>query len=357
MRSIWNGQVAFGLVSIGVRMYSATESGGVRLRQVHAEDGGRIRYRRVCSVDGEEVPYEEIAKGYETDGGEMVVLTADDLEQAATPSSKTAEVVEFVPLESIDPVYFDKTYYLEPQKSAVKPYLLLRDALHKSGRVAIARVALRGREALAVLRVVSDVIVLNTLLWADEVRSPDFPFLHEDTPSVRAKEMDMAHSLIDSMSEDVFDPGEFHDGYREAVERLVDAKIQGHDTVTPAESDGAAREADEGDVSDLLRALSASVEQAGSRGGDGEAAPAKKTAKKSAPKKAASTTTATKKSAGGKSGSAKSGTAAATKKTAAKESTAKKTAAKKTPAKKSAARKSPAQKSTAEKAGARKASA
>lgn len=222
MRSVWNGQVTFGLVTIPVRLYAATSRGGIRFRQVHAVDGGRIHYHRVCSVEGEEVPYSEIAKGYEHDG-DTVVLTDDELsaaESAGEPAStKTAEVVEFVPFESIDPIYFDKTYYLEPQKAALRPYVLLRDALHKSGRVAIVRITLRTRESMAVLRVTSDVLVASTLLWSDEVRSPDFPFLDEDAPSTGDREMSMAHSLIDAMAEDHFDPTEFHDSYRESVDR------------------------------------------------------------------------------------------------------------------------------------------
>lgn len=274
MRSVWNGQVTFGLVTIPVRLYAATSRGGIRLRQVHAADAGRIHYQRVCSVDGEEVPYSEIAKGYESDG-ETVVLTDEELSAAESPSAssnaKTAEVVEFVPLESIDPIYFDKSYYLEPGKEAVRPYVLLRDALHKSGRVAIMRITLRNRESMAVLRVTSDVIVASTLLWSDEVRSPDFPFLDEDAPSAGDREMSMAHSLIDAMAEDHFDPARFHDSYREAVERLVEDKLQGKQTV-PGPDGSASREggeADSDDASGLLRALSTSVDEAGGDGTGG----------------------------------------------------------------------------------------
>ena len=185
MRSMWKGAVSFGLVSIPIQLYAATENHNVSFRQVHATDGGRVHYKRVCSVDGAEVPYAEIAKGYETPEGDMVVLTDDDLADLPLPTSRGLEVVEFVPLEAIDPICFDRSYYLEPQKTAVKPYVLLRDALQKSGHVAIAQVVLRQRETLAVLRVYSDVLVLTTMLWPDEVRTPDFAFLREPEPSIR----------------------------------------------------------------------------------------------------------------------------------------------------------------------------
>lgn len=265
MRSVWNGQVAFGLVSIPVRLYAATESQNLSFHQVHEKDGGRVHQKRVCSVDGEEVPYPEIAKGYETDDGEMVVLTDQELADVPVPSTKMADVLEFVPLESIDPIYFDKTYFVEPQKAAVKPYLLLRDALHKSGRVAIAKIALRQRESLAAIRVQSDMLMLSTMLWPGEVRTPDFDFLDEEHPQIRPKELSMAASLIESMTDDVFEPEKYHDEYREALVAMVDAKIAGHDTVSPTkpESDDSA---DDDDVSDLLAALSASVDKMSDRG-------------------------------------------------------------------------------------------
>lgn len=315
MRSMWNGQISFGLVTIPVKLYTATESHGPRFKQVHAADGGQIRYQRVCSVDGAEVPYAEIAKGVETDGGRLVVLTDDDLAEVPAPAAKTAEVVEFVPLESIDPIRFDKSYYVEPQKAAVKPYLLLRDALAKSGRVAITKIALRQRESLALLRVTSDVLVLETMLWPDELRTPDFPFLTEDHPQVRSQELDMALSLIESMTSEVFEADQYHDQYREALEELIAAKVAGDETVTAPVAETPDR-ADE-DVSDLLAALSASVERATGAASDADTGdtPPKKTAgkttaKKSVPKKAA------KKMAGGK--------------TDAKTGVARKTAAKKT---------------------------
>jgi DNA end-binding protein Ku len=245
-----------GLVSIPVSLYVATENKDITFHQVHVTDSGRIQNKRICLADGKEVPYTEIAKGYELPGGEMVILTDDDLASLPLASAKSIEVLEFVPLESIDPIYFDRSYYLEPQKAAVKPYLLLRDALVKYGHVAIAKVALQQRESLAVLRVYADVILLETMLWPDEVREPDFPFLREPPPQVRPQELDLAGSLIDSLSEQVFDPAKYMDEYREALERLVQAKIAGRGvTTSPPESTGAP-------VTDLTSVLSASVEAA-----------------------------------------------------------------------------------------------
>ncbi|HEX4703352.1 MAG TPA: Ku protein [Pseudonocardiaceae bacterium] len=252
MRSMWKGTVAFGLVAIPVHLYAATESHNVSFRQVHRADGGRVHYKRVCSVDGEEVPYADIAKGYETEGGEMVVLTDDDLADLPLPTQRGIEVVEFVPLEAIDPIVYDRSYYIEPQKIAVKPYVLLRDALQKSGQVAIAQVVLRQRETLAILRVYSDVLVLTTTLWPDEVRKPDFAFLHDSVPQVKPQELNMAGSLIDSMSDTVFDPEKYHDHYQEALTELIDAKIAGRETtVAPATV--------ETKPADLMSALQASV--------------------------------------------------------------------------------------------------
>jgi len=256
MRAIWKGTVSFGLVSIPVNLYVATESKNIAFRQVHVVDGGRIQDKRICLVDGKEVPYTEVAKGYEMPGGAMVILTDDDLASLPVASSKSIEVREFVPLESIDPIYFDRSYYLEPQRDAVKPYLLLRDALVKFGRVAIGKVALRQREALSVLRVYADVILLNTILWPDEVREHDFPFLREPSPQVGPQELALAGSLIDSLSAPVFDPTKYKDEYREALQALIEAKITGREISTlPSESAG-------GPAIDLVSALSASVEAA-----------------------------------------------------------------------------------------------
>ncbi|WP_433477450.1 Ku protein [Spirillospora sp. CA-142024] len=266
MRSIWKGAISFGLVTIPVKLYSATEQRDVAFHQVHREDGGRIKYKRVCTVDGEEVPYSDIAKGYELPSGEMVVLTDEDFTDLPLSSSRRIDVLQFVEREEVDPIYFAKSYYLEPDQQGAKPYVLLRDALESSGQVAIVKVALRQRESLATLRVREGVFVLETMLWPDEVRAPDFPFLDEDI-EVRKQELSMATSLIESM-EGEFDPSEYTDAYREALQAVIDAKIEGKEVARPAE------EAEEEPAADLLSALRASVEAAKKSRGekDGKAA-------------------------------------------------------------------------------------
>ncbi|MGY1732549.1 Ku protein [Geodermatophilus sp. SYSU D01045] len=283
MRSIWRGAVSFGLVSIGVKLYTATEDRDVRFHQVHAVDGGRVRYKRICSIDGEEVEYGDIAKGYELPDGQLVILTDDDLAELPLATRREIEVLQFVDQADIDPIQFEKTYYLEPDGPATRPYVLLRDALENTGRVAITKIALRQRESLAAMRVRDGVLVLHTMRWPDEIRRPDFGFLDEDV-SVRPQELQMAEALITSMAGD-FDPAEFTDDYREAMTALLEAKQTGGDVqpVPETADPGAA-------VVDLMSALRRSVERA--RGGaaddeaPAEAAPARKPAKKAAAKKA-----------------------------------------------------------------------
>src|SRR4051794_32731134 len=255
MRAIWKGAVSFGLVSIAVKLYSATEEKDIRFHQVHRTDGGRIKYKRTCSVDGEEVTYDDIAKGYDVGGGEMVILTDDDFADLPLASSRAIEVLEFVPAEQVDPILYAKAYYLEPEGTATKPYVLLRDALLDSDRVAIVKVALRQREQLATLRVRDDVLVLNTMLWPDEVRAADFGFLDEDI-TVRAQELAMASSLIESMAGD-FDPDQYTDNYREALQEVINAKVEGREVIAPEETEEAPAAA-----VDLMAALKASVERA-----------------------------------------------------------------------------------------------
>ncbi|MDT4997646.1 MAG: end-binding protein Ku, partial [Pseudonocardiales bacterium] len=280
MRSIWKGTVSFGLVSIGVKLFSATEERDVAFHQVRRSDGSRIRYRRVAEADGEEVPYGEIAKGYELPSGETVILTDDDFADLPLPTAKTVDVLQFVPTEQIDPIYFAKSYYLEPERNAVKPYVLLRDALESSGMAGLVKVAIRNREQLATLRVRDGVIVLETMIWPDEVREPSFGFLNDDV-DVRPQEKAMAESLVSSMAGE-FDPGTYTDDYREALEAVIDAKVEGREVVQAEETQPSA-----GTVVDLMTALKASVEAAKKRRGDevdtdtevDKAAPAKQAAK------------------------------------------------------------------------------
>jgi DNA end-binding protein Ku len=222
---MWKGAVSFGLVSITVRLYAATEEKSVRFRQVHRDDGGRITLRRFCDDCETEVPYRDIAKGYEFDDGRLVVVTDEELADLPLPTVRTIEVLKFVRAEEIDPILYDRTYYLEPEDNAVTPYALLRNALRASGRVAIAKIALRQVERLAAIRVREDMLVLQTMLWPDELREPDFPVLRETTV-VRPTELAMTISLIDSMTDNL-DPGSLQDRYRTALLNLLAAKADG----------------------------------------------------------------------------------------------------------------------------------
>jgi DNA end-binding protein Ku len=350
MRAIWKGAVSFGLVSIAVKLYSATEEKDIRFHQVHRTDGGRIRYKRTCSVDGEEVSYDDIAKGYDIGGGEMVILTDEDFAELPLTTSHAIDVLEFVPAEQVDPILYNKAYFLEPEGAATKPYMLLRDALTDSERVAIVKVALRQREQLATLRVREGVLLLNTMLWPDEIRKPDFGFLDEDI-SVRPPELAMASSLIDSMTGE-FEPDVFTDDYRAALQEIIDAKVEGREVVQPEEVEEAPAAA-----VDLMAALRASVDRARAARGEepsagarqptpiSSARSAKKTAKAAPAEKKAAEKTAAKKTAEkstGKTAEKSTGKSTGAKKaTAAKKTPARKGAAKETPAKKTAANRSP----------------
>lgn len=331
MRAMWKGAVSFGLVSVPVKLYSATESHDISFRQVHAKDGGRIKYQRVCSIDGEEVAYADIAKGYETDSGEMVILDDDDLADLPSHSSREISVEKFVPSEQIDPMMLEKSYYLEPEKSGLKPYALLRDALRESDRVAVVTVALRTRTTPAVLRVRDDVLVLQTLMWPDEIRKPDFGTLRDVEPA-KPQELKMAQLLLETLAGD-YDPSEFEDDYAEAVQALVEAKLEGGEVKRAKEAAPSA-----GEVVDLLAALQKSVAAAKSaRGedvdeGDGaEEEPAEEAAtartdpggEKTAGKKSGTKRSAAKKSASNKSAAKKS---ASNKKSVSNKSAAKKSA-------------------------------
>ena len=327
MRSIWKGAISFGLVTIPVKLYSATEERDVSFHQVHREDGGRIRYKRVCQTDGEEVPYSDIAKGYELSSGEVVVLTDEDFADLPLTTSRTIDVLEFVPLEQVDPIYFAKSYYLEPEASGAKPYVLLREALEKSGRVALVKIALRQRESLATLRVRDGVFVLEMMLWPDEVREAEFGFLDDDI-DVRPQELQMAESLIDTLSGD-FQPEQYSDNYREALQALIEAKVEGREVVQPEQPAG-----DTGTVVDLMAALRASVEAAKQGRAGGSAADDSSSSRTSS--KTAKSSTANKSAAKSTKKSAAKSTKPAAKKTASKSSSTKKTAAKRANARKSA---------------------
>jgi DNA end-binding protein Ku len=303
MRAIWKGAVSFGLVNVPVRLFAATQEHDIRFHQVHAADGGRIKMKRVCSVCGEEVAWDQLAKGYESADGRQVMLTDEDFTELPLNTGREIDVMEFVPADQVDPVLFDKTYFLEPEARATKPYVLLREALEATDRMAVVKVALRQRETLAVLRVRDKAIVMQTLLWPDEVRAADFDVLATDV-ELRPAELAMAQSLVESLAAD-FDPDQYEDDYAKAVTALVDAKLEGAAPAPVAE----APEETGGDVLDLLTALQRSVERAKQSRGEAPSSPAD-------------------------AGAAHPEAAAAADSSATKGTATKKTAAKKAPAKK-----------------------
>ena len=304
MQTIWKGAISFGLVSIPVRVFSATDERGIALRQVHAADGGRIRYKRICELDGEEVPYSDIAKGFDLGGGELVVLTDEDMDSLPLASTKAVEVLQFVPAESYDPVAAARCYYLQADQHGAKPYVLLRDALARSGKVAIVKVALRSRESLAAIRPHGDVLLLQMMLWPEEIRDPS-ALVPDPDVTVREQEIAMAEAYIETLTGE-FKPDDYTDEYAAALRAVVDAKVAGRQVVSVEENAEPAAE-----VVDLMEALRQSVARVKERRAaeaGGAAPPAKKTAaKKAAPAKKA----------------------AAAKKTAAKAAPAKKAPAKK----------------------------
>jgi DNA end-binding protein Ku len=298
MRSIWKGAITFGLVNVPVKLYSATEDHDVELHQVHDADGGRIRYQRKCEVCGKVVDYSHIDKAY-AEGATTVVLTEDDLKSLPEERSKEIEVVEFVPSEQIDPIMFDRSYFLEPEKTATKAYALLRRTLEETDRTAVVQFSLRQKTRLGALRARDKVLMLQSLLWDDEVRAADFKTLDDDV-RVSAQELKMASSLVDNMAAD-FAPDKFGDEYQEQLRKLIAAKIEQGDKLDTAATFGEEGEkADEAEVIDLMEALRQSVERnraarAGGGGSDGKSAAKKAPAKKAAAKKAAAKKKAAKK--------------------------------------------------------------
>ena len=300
MRSIWKGAITFGLVNVPVKLYSATEDHDVELHQVHDADGGRIRYQRKCEVCGKVVDYEHIDKAY-AEGETTVVLTDEDLKSLPEERSKEIEVVEFVPSEQIDPIMFDRSYFLEPEKTATKAYTLLRRTLEETDRTAIVQFSLRQKTRLGALRARGNVLMLQSLLWDDEVREADFPALEDDV-RVSPQELKMSSTLVDNMAGD-FAPDKFSDEYQDQLKKLIAAKIEQGDKLDTAATFGEeGRKAGEAEVIDLMEALRQSVERnraarAGRRGSDGETAEKKGPAKKSAAKKSPSKSAAKKRAA------------------------------------------------------------
>ncbi|KRE86603.1 non-homologous end joining protein Ku [Arthrobacter sp. Soil764] len=341
MRAIWKGAIAFGLVNVPVKVYSATEDHDISLHQVHNADGGRIRYQRRCEVCGEVVDYSDIEKAFEEDG-RTVVLSKDELKSVPAENSHEIEVVQFVPSEQLEPMMFEKSYYLEPDSKSPKAYVLLRRALEDTDRVAIVQFALREKTRLGALRIKDDVLVLQSLLWPDEVREANFPSL-DASIKISSQERDMSAALVESMAAD-FDPTSFTDEYQVQLRQLIDAKLEQGESLDTEETFGVeAGEGGKGEVIDLMEALKRSLdrkrgggEAASSGTSDDEADTGDEEAEAAKPAR--------------KSSGTKAGTKAAGAETAASKSTASKTTASKTTASKSATAKSTASKATASKA-------
>jgi DNA end-binding protein Ku len=275
MRPIWKGAISFGMVTIPVKLYSATESKDVRFRLLHKDDGAPIEEKRFCTADGKEVAWDDLVRGYEVSKGEFVVLDPEEIDAAKPESSTTIEIGDFVEASEIDPVYFETSYFLEPTEVGAKPFSLLKRALEETERVALARVTIRTRERLATLRAYEDTLMVETMFWPDEIRSTgalDLPEGGEKT--VRAKELSMARSLVESLA-DRFKPEEYTDSYRTALEQLIERRMRG-------ETRNAKRRKPEPKVIDLMEALKASVDDAKKRGAKPKRSPRRKSAKRSA---------------------------------------------------------------------------
>ena len=285
MRSIWKGAITFGLVNVPVKVYSATEDHDISLHQVHDKDGGRIRYQRRCEVCGKIVDYENIAKAYD-DGERTVILSGDDLKALPAERSREIDVVEFVPSDQIDPIMFDRSYYLEPDSKSPKAYVLLRQTLEETDRTAIVHFALRQKTRLGALRVRGDVLVLQALLWDDEVREASFPSLDEKV-RIQPQELKMSASLVQSFESD-FEPEKFTDEYQVQLRELIDAKLKQGDAVDTEATFGVSDEEEgAGEVLDLMEALKRSVEKSRSKASTGSAKPPAKKKASGKPKKSA----------------------------------------------------------------------
>ncbi|MGO2035127.1 MAG: Ku protein [Brevibacterium sp.] len=259
MRAIWTGSIAFGLVNVPVKLYSATEDHDVRMHQVHAKDGGRIRNQHRCQECGKVIDFDDIVKAYD-DGDHRVVLTHEDFEALPADDSSDLDVLQFVPSDQIDPIMLEKAYFLEPTSKTPKAYLLLRQTLKDTDRTAIVKLTLRTRTRLAVLRVCGKLLMIQTLRWADEIRDVDFKGV-DSRAKISKKELEMSAELVDSYSED-FTPEEFTDDYQEELRKLIDAKIESGDSLDLEKTFSDDEDDDEssGDVVDLMEALRKSVD-------------------------------------------------------------------------------------------------
>lgn len=336
-RSSWKGAISFGLVTVPVRLYPATQEHSVPLHQVHVKDGSRVRMKRFCEAEDREIPYAEIARGYESPTGPTVMITNEDLAELPIGSKKVIDVLAFLDAGEIDPLMFSKAYYVGTDQAGAKPYVLLREALSESNLVAVTKVTLSTRESLAVLRVHDDVLVLQTMLWPDELR-PATDMTPDQKVTVRPQELAMAHSLMETLSEG-FDLAELRDEYQDALQQVVEARLEG----TEAPQEGEPRVLGD-NVIDLMAALKRSVRAAQSTRSEQEAdtgpresaqaasdAPAEKApsaAAKKAPAAATKKTTGAKKTAPTKTPAKRPAKSATKSGTAAAKSPAKKTAPK-----------------------------
>ncbi len=259
MRSIWKGSIAFGLVNVPVKVYSATEDHDIRFHQVHAKDGGRIKYIRVCSECGNTVQFADIDKAYDSEDGSRVILNDEDFNKLPAAEKHEIPVLEFVPNDQIDPILFEKSYFFEPDSASPKAYVLLSTVLTESDRTALVHFTLRQKTRLAAMRARDGVLVIQTLLWPDEVRAAEFPSL-DDVEKPKAKELKMAQTLVESMAGD-FDPTEFTDDYQLQLRQLLDEMIEngGKKVIPAAEVD---QEGTDAEVVDLVAALQRSVDEA-----------------------------------------------------------------------------------------------
>src|SRR5690625_690923 len=286
MRAIWTGSIAFGLVNVPVKLYSATESHDVSMHQVHDKDGGRIRYQRRCEVCDEIVEYSDIERAYD-DGEHRVILHKDDFEALPSDDADDIEVLQFVPNDQIDSIMLEKSYFLEPTSKTPKAYILLRQTLEETDRTAIVKITLRTRTRLAILRIYGKMLMIQTLRRDDEIRDVDFK-AGNSRAKISDKRREMSKKLVEAYSED-FTPEEFEDDYQVELRKLIDAKIEAGDTVDLEET-FADEEEDEdtgGDVVDLMEALRASVEKSRSskdskKSGSGKSKSSKKSSKKKA---------------------------------------------------------------------------
>lgn len=251
-RSIWKGAISFGLVTIPVALYTATESKTPKFKMLRGTDHSPIKYKRVAENDGEEVVWDDIVRGYEVEKGKYVVFTDEELEAAtAADGNRLVDVVQFVDEAEIDPIYYKSSYYLAPERTGVKAYKILLEALKDKGRVGIAKVSIRDKQQLATLRAKDGVLVMETMYWPDEIRQPEFEELESDV-ELRKEEVKMAQMLIDGLTAE-FDPEAFKDSTREAIESAAKKKVDGEEIVAPKAPEPTK-------VVDLLEALKASVE-------------------------------------------------------------------------------------------------